>query len=152
MNEAVFIVTTGDYSEYSIRAAFSTKELAEAYLEELLRAEHGYGSIEEWPLNSDLPERAVFVWSVALNLETGEWIRDGGDGGVELRRAGFRGCRSFRANKWQKAVMGQSVVSAEHARKLAVEGRQEWLRRDSPDEYWDVQEVGENDQPLEPSA
>ena len=47
----VYIVTSGQYSDYSIDSVFETRELAAAYIELRQKSAQWYdGSIEEWPL------------------------------------------------------------------------------------------------------
>lgn len=66
MTGQVFLVTSGEYSDYRIVAAFATQELADAY------AQHSPGSygegnadVEPWDLLTELPE--LLTW---LELRT----------------------------------------------------------------------------------
>ena len=61
MNEQkiAYVVTSGNYSDYSINAVFSTKALAEHYV-----GNSGHHEIEEWPMDyeSDISDcQAFFV-------------------------------------------------------------------------------------------
>ena len=49
----VYVVTSGEYSDYRIDAIFSTRERAEAYLSQLKGAEcsSGYEQIAEWAVD-----------------------------------------------------------------------------------------------------
>lgn len=48
----VFVVTSGRYSDYGINAMFSTRELAESYIE-LFNPEADFNEIDEWALDDD---------------------------------------------------------------------------------------------------
>jgi hypothetical protein len=53
MSDKIYIITAGDYSDYHIVTVFSTKELAEAYIE---RWGKGYDArIEEWNVDGVNP-------------------------------------------------------------------------------------------------
>lgn len=55
MKDKVYIVTSGDYSDYSITAVFEHKKAAEAYVKVHNIKEHVYRDpykIEEYPLNT----------------------------------------------------------------------------------------------------
>lgn len=61
---AVYLVTAGDYSDYSILAAFSTRERAEEYAKSRAREDAG---VEEWELDEAQPH--VPVVNVAMDAD-----------------------------------------------------------------------------------
>jgi len=96
----VYIVTRGEYSDYRILAAYSTRELADAVVEWLgpsnaeveeydldKNAEplaHGYAAFRvtmDWSGNSEPVERVHYRWE-ALSGEVSVWSGRSGKGGV----------------------------------------------------------------------
>lgn len=64
MNKKIYIVTSGEYSDYSIEAVFSTKNKAESYIQQ-----HGTGyRIEKYDLDEEV-EKKTQIWSVTFNLK-----------------------------------------------------------------------------------
>jgi len=53
----VYVVTTGDYSDYHIEAIFSTKELADEYVR---RGGDEY-EVDEWELDTPIPDALIRV-------------------------------------------------------------------------------------------
>lgn len=64
MKNKIYIVTSGEYSEYHIDAVFSTQELAEDYIQQ-----NGidYG-IEEYNLDEEI-DRNTKLWRVEFNIK-----------------------------------------------------------------------------------
>lgn len=130
----IFAVSSGTYSDYGINAMFSTRELAEKYIADHTDKETGKTDawdsyiVEEWELDAsyDVP-----VWGtqylVDLDLKTGA---------VCKHPATMEPCRVVLRNPkergkwftWPEYTRGTSYISKEHAHKLAVEGRQAYLR------------------------
>lgn len=65
----VYIVTSGNYSDYYIERVFSTREKAQEYLDHRGNAERA--NIEEYNLDEETP-RGVFGYIVLFYLGTGE--------------------------------------------------------------------------------
>ena len=66
--EKIYIVTSGEYSDYQINAVFSTGEKAEEYVD-------AYGSdyrIEEYPVDDTPVENKESIWLVSIDWKTGE--------------------------------------------------------------------------------
>lgn len=64
MEKKIYIVTSGEYSEYSIDAVFTTKEKAVEYVEQ-----HGTDySIEEYDLDEEV-EKKTQLWCVEFCVE-----------------------------------------------------------------------------------
>jgi hypothetical protein len=129
----IYIVTNGSYSDYHIEAVFSTKAAAEAWLAEAQESS-GFSAdlpqIEEWPLDERAGEILRTAWRCGIRLDSGEFY-----GEEPLRALGKPQERTATVEEYppQLPAFGGvclviSYVSAEHARKLAVEYRQKWLR------------------------
>jgi hypothetical protein len=68
MKKKIYIVTSGEYSEYEINAVFSTKEKANAYIQQ-----HGtYYDIEEYDLDEEV-EKKTQLWSIVFCIEDGKF-------------------------------------------------------------------------------
>lgn len=68
--EKVYIVTSGEYSDYHIDAVFSTIEKAKEYVD-------AYGSdyrIEEYPVDDAEVKKNESIWLVSVSWKTGEVI------------------------------------------------------------------------------
>ena len=65
--EKVYIVTSGEYSDYTIEAVFSTRKKAEEYVD-------AHGSdyrVEEYPVDDAEVKKNESIWLVSVNWETG---------------------------------------------------------------------------------
>jgi hypothetical protein len=122
----VYVVTEGDYSDYRIKAIFSTKDAAEAYISEGSKYKYAdFNDIDEWELDAEAGYIMRPYWGVYLtkdgslsgDVRTGEQLADPNARSGEVGQCGDWG---FQA---------ESYVSEEHALKLAAEARQEWLRK-----------------------
>lgn len=60
----IFIVTSGDYSDYGISAVFSTRDLAEEYVQ---RNGSDY-RVEEYPVDEPI-DREERIWEVLLEID-----------------------------------------------------------------------------------
>lgn len=71
----IYIVTSGDYSDYTIDEVFSTKEKAEEYVQQ-----HGTNyRIEDYDIDKEV-KKETKIWSVKMrfyNFEVSECIGDG---------------------------------------------------------------------------
>jgi hypothetical protein len=67
MNKKIYIVTSGEYSDYRIEAVFTTKEKAVSYVEQ-----HGtYYNIEEYDLDEEV-EKKTQLWNIVFCVEDGK--------------------------------------------------------------------------------
>lgn len=67
MDKKIYIVTSGEYSEYSIDAVFTTKEKAVDYVEQ-----HGTDyNIEEYNLDEEV-EKKTQLWCIEFCVEDGK--------------------------------------------------------------------------------
>jgi len=67
MDKKIFIVTSGEYSDYGIDAVFTTKEKAVDYVEQ-----HGtYYNIEEYILDEEV-EKKTQLWCIEFCVEDGK--------------------------------------------------------------------------------
>ena len=124
MGKTIYVVTDGDYSDYHICGAFSTRKTAEAY-KTLRKA----ANVEEWELDGKARQEKVPLLTCTMYLESGETLRE--DARLVLcdpmDRAPYRMCHTPNCDEnW--AVSCGNTVSAALAKKQCVEARQEWLR------------------------
>lgn len=129
----IFIVTSGEYSDYGINAVFSSKEKAEAYFMGLPESSRGY-SVEEWDVDTESPLISGTRWIVELRIDGSiakelsyEVTHSGQDRGDGYTFAAYLNPQ-FPAKHTVGWFAGRSYVSHEHALKLAVEQRQLALR------------------------
>lgn len=151
--KTLYVVTSGEYSSYQIHAVFSTREKAERYTSELQKTPHSDAEIEEYALDADAEQIARPVWMCEIQVECGAIDNERQTAYPLLaprgRRAGIvrhlpaRRRQMFGSPQNPFEIIGevlhaerlcvQSYVSAEHARKLAVEARQAHLRAEAFD-------------------
>lgn len=118
MSKIIYVVTSGDYSDYSIDGIFSTKLIAEIFI-----GNNGRGEIEEWELDGRKKDKNRTVWSCQITILEGSIITETThkeccmEGYIYISPA----CGSY--NIWIK-----SSISRKHCRKLAAETRQKILR------------------------
>ena len=68
MEKKIYIVTSGEYSDYHIEAVFTTKEKAVEYVEQ-----HGtYYDIEEYDIDKEV-EKKTQLWSIVFCIEDGKF-------------------------------------------------------------------------------
>lgn len=133
----VYIVTTGEYSDYRIVAVFAARQEAETYTNGSEKPEgkpeHTETNIEEWEFGP--PDGTVFfqrVYHHSLKL-------DGSDDFVstswkevpqEYTQVNtVPDMNTWSKYPWRYCAIAESVISAKHAKKLAVEARQAWIVR-----------------------
>jgi hypothetical protein len=127
----VYVVTSGEYSDYRIEGTFSAREKAEAFLTAAFpgaRRDADDANIEEWTLDEKEGVRLAPTHEVRIELASGQVTSYGG----RMGRVGPGDrCRvdgpwpGYRDTTYLNVA---SPVSEEHAVKVAVEKRQEWLR------------------------
>lgn len=68
MEKKIYIVTSGEYSEYEINAVFTTRKKAEEYVQQ-----HGTDyNIEEYNLDEEV-EKKTQLWSIVFCIEDGKF-------------------------------------------------------------------------------
>ncbi len=114
----IYVVTTGEYSNYRILGLFSTETLARAFIER-----YGDGDITEWLLDErvDDANRTVYGCSLFMN-----------NGALDRRWTAKEFCAADfsegRPHAGAFYAVGRSAISQAHADKLAAEFRQAYLR------------------------
>lgn len=144
----VYVVTDGDYSDYHIKAVFSTRAKAEAYIAEYNRPpknswdaeqdgdedvvfRHTEGGIEEWPLDRMTGTKGAHVVSidedgsvVASMYNPCDWPQDpphrSGWTRAQMAQPGYQGA----GNPLRITGYGKTE---EHARRSAEQYRREFL-------------------------
>lgn len=128
-SKTIYVVTSGSYSDYTISGVFSTKEGADRYISESSKHCYSEDRVEEFQLDSESEKIMRTVWWAYCSVPTGEVVACYCSKGMANK--------NHRVDDWdgdsidnQKAnVLACSYVSEEHAIKVAVERRQEVLRR-----------------------
>jgi hypothetical protein len=141
----VYVVTSGCYSDYGINGIFSTRELAQEWIDKAanvaaMKDDEGcnlwiYGGeadakIEEWELDALQYARIFKKWHFGMFLDDGSLendVHEGQEFGVPHKGTATIAER-VPAYDGRPCVRVESCKSAEHAKKLAVEARQKWLR------------------------
>ena len=125
-SSSVWVLSTGRYSDWAIRGIYTTRERAEAAHAQLRGMPHQpdrVNDLEEYPLD-------VFGAGQTFMYETEIWI-DSGETTSHYARWSWRGLDEHH-DPFLLASIGRiearSFVSFEHADKLAVEHRQQYLR------------------------
>lgn len=126
--DKIFIVTEGAYSDYHIVGVFSSREKAEECSPAAV-AGIAHCWIEEWELDA-MPDEGYMQQLFTTTLDVaGNIIYESGSN-TELKPRDWS-----ESYVWPKdsplyagQVRGDSVISQEHARKIAAEARQAFLR------------------------
>lgn len=127
MSEAkIYVLTQGSYSDYQILGVFTSRDKALEFcpaLESGLNEDSGEKPVlEEWDLDPERPEEFMQeTWHVYLNFD-GQVSMESNYAEEHPRDYSSSGILHDRK------VIGTSVVSRDHAMKLAVERRQQHLR------------------------
>jgi hypothetical protein len=129
----IYIVTSGEYSDYGINCVFSSKKLAQKWIDGKVSCDNSSEdfNIEEWKLDSEVLAENVEVWNCGIMLQSGEIVEQPRSSKEYIQP--FRGeivQAEFRASCYcgEPAARVRSGISSEHCLKLAVEHRQKWLR------------------------
>lgn len=140
----VFLVTSGSYSDYRIDAIFSTRKLADQFIKTKTNSpedEDGdrsyysdFNNIQEWTIDDLANARWRKTWSAGILLDTGEIKELSRSNGEEFTTNKQRGhiyqeAVAVPAYGHRLVTRTVSYVSAGHAEKLAIEARQNWLRK-----------------------
>ena len=131
----IYLVTEGCYSDYTVRAAFSRVEKAEEFAYQI----NGPGlvsselRIEVYPLDPDPKVKTELKYRKAWTVWAEE-VEDTTKIHPAMERFAFaeETARSLKPGKVKNLTDGvwyTSLVSPEHAKKLAVEGTQNKLRQ-----------------------
>lgn len=161
-NNRIFLVTGGQYSDYHIEAAFSTRELAERYIGGNTDEDsYDYLGVEEFELDSSSEQyRKYWLAEIDLCTTLKPWrdcLRKAGtlhDNGHPFKKRDFYDWELAKPSErgriqichWEaytsshlehnspEVTMGyaKSFISQEHANKLAIELYQNWLREGRP--------------------
>ncbi len=108
--EKAYIVTSGDYSGYSIERVFSSRAKAEEYCD---RHDDSY-RVEEYAVDEDLPPRESQVFRVAISLNDG---KASVEGSADARLFGL-----FMANSRRRILAVDEIVYwiASDSKKRAI--------------------------------
>lgn len=130
----VYVVTSGDYSDYRIRAIYSDNAVADKFCEEQNKCQHySHFSVEPWDVDAKPVPIAKKTWSYTLYLNSGI---------VCDLREGMNLCKDNETTRIMsggvsrekdcllvyKNVCVMSFESQDHAYKVATEIYQNFLR------------------------
>jgi hypothetical protein len=133
----VYVVASGDGEDYETHGVFSTEELAREFIGECSCEYY----VEDEELDSPLKEGKIGrVYGVSIKIETGETahlyygmhrcretlISHANPRKTEVRWPGHY--HHVGHANWIPTLSVVSYVSNEHAKEVAIEKRQEWLR------------------------
>lgn len=122
----VYVLTTGFYSDYTIRGVFSTRELAQVAAE-MWKKIGNYGEeIAAYTVDESADPVIKDSWCITLRMKDGKVEQNYPGGKVVVARAARGTCSNPPIGG---RVQACSYVSAKHAMKLAVECRQRILRQ-----------------------
>lgn len=138
MTKNIYLVTSGSYSDYGIRGAFSSAEIAQSTIDKAKIAEQHWASdagIEEYEIDTMTEFEPVSSWCVGIDLKTGE-LKGAYRIGDPDMESSITFEKTFRSDTSEKTLSFdgrmrkrvRSTVSFEHACELAVEWRQGYLR------------------------
>lgn len=138
----VYIVSRGEYSDYQIIAVFLSEGDAKAFVGDAQAADQSI-DIEEWDVGIPPGGPMQETFRFAVDIETGNQLTTVSQTGFSPDRPQYE----QHPKHWSEAsvshyyplgakpgdpcrdmIVGASVVSREHALKVATEGRQAWLR------------------------
>lgn len=130
----VYVVTEGCYSDYRICGVFSTRDKAQKWISDV----EPYGEIEEWELDDKSGEFLATAYLSRIDLETGELTRP--DPQKNRRVSPREQHQVFHPSYYggplgaprRLCVTSWSIESQDHADKLCIERRQQWLREGKP--------------------
>jgi hypothetical protein len=119
----VYLLTVIEACDYCVKGIFSTREGAEkigAYCKD--------PEVEEWDLDGAIDHEVGTTWHVSINLDDGTLWRSFTEEGLRHPEATtVTPCRAVAGGPFC-TVHATSPICAEHALKVAVEKRQEYLR------------------------
>lgn len=74
MNQTIYAVSSGSYSDYGINAMFSTRELAQAFIDAREWSHYDQPEIEEWELdpNPNTAREGYDWYRVTMALQSGD--------------------------------------------------------------------------------
>jgi hypothetical protein len=128
MTTTVYLVWQGSYSDRRVEGVFSTRDRAEDFLisADMIRGDEAV-NVEEWAVDKLVGARPVTLHAVGINLDSGEMAPWGAQVTLIVPGSGciIVGPEERGGSPWLHV---SSPVSREHAVKVAVEKRQEWLR------------------------
>lgn len=128
----IYLVTSGSYSDYSVDAAFSTEEKADAHVADLKKCGRYDVGVEEYEVDVLAEETPRERFYARIDLDTG--FVEVGSRGYDMARPTARGVRFDPPSMFssllnpgaERELVAYSYVSIAHAEKLAVEARQRY--------------------------
>ena len=131
VNQVVYAVAEGSAEGPFIQGFFSTRAIAEAFLEEF-KAGEGSESlyIEEWEVDALAGFRQVVTYYAAISIPSGQLA--GSYTIKSLTLPGESSGSNIEGELMSSRCTAWSTTSAEHAEQLALAGRSDYLHVPSP--------------------
>lgn len=117
----IYVVTSGSYSDYSIRGVFSSREKAWRYIENTREHCSDYNYIEVWAVDKEENKVVRRVYRTIMP-QGDSWSS------TEISEPSARTPDSYITEAYNGNFVAYSYVSEEHSKKLAVEEYQRRLR------------------------
>ena len=126
MTNIIYVVTAGQYSEYHIMAVFTSQHVADKYVETVNGGGDVYAEVEEWEVDVLAPavRGNLKPYLVQIKVESADvekvvhthWFRWGQEPSVSI------------ASLYPQTMIVRCYAKDEqHAAKIAMEKRAEWL-------------------------
>ena len=130
VNQVVYAVAEGSAEGPFIQGFFSTRAIAEAFLEEF-KAGEGSESlyIEEWEVDALAGFRQVVTYYAAISIPSGQVA--GSYTIKSLTPPAQSSGSNIEGELMSRRCLGWSTASAEHAEQLALAGRKDYLHTSS---------------------
>jgi hypothetical protein len=125
----IYAVSSGDYSDYSVLALFSTQELAQDYVDTILAGKsYDTPRIEEYELDPEVPSlrAGLSAWLIGMDRDGNVIRADQGSPGFRMRGPYFICCkqgRGFAGQEPRGIVFACVAKSVDHAIKIVNEWR-----------------------------
>ena len=130
MGKSIFIVTSGEYSDYSIRAVFLNKKQAMAFADSMRKGEYEYYAdsvrIEEW---EDGGSRRYKIWCARSKPQSVEVEDVGGKDSVETPNVVVK---VDYYNECKRLEVDVEAPDEKHAIKIAADKFRQFVAENSP--------------------
>lgn len=131
MSQTVYLVSHGEYSDYTIDGVFSSEEKAQAYIDAFPDSQiQRYGEsrgIEPLVVDECVGHEWGHTHECRISCKSGEIDRDWTHSHREMRHPTECEIDEY-DHEDDHYICVESPISMDHAKKVAVEKRQEWLR------------------------
>ncbi len=121
MGDTVYLVTSGNYSDYRVEGIFSTEAGAEHYVRAMLYGTYDHPRIKAWEIDATAGENGLWPYMVTF------W--NTGESAVDAVRYGTPDEHGHIRNRTNAVEITVRARDSGHALKIASDLRAEWLAR-----------------------